>query len=83
MSESGNINHEDPIELEKDIQIEFSGAIYEGFVDTGREHIPFVAKCNGEEIIVEIESIFYTKYGMESVAEMLDDIRSYLEENYS
>ena len=70
-------------ELEGDVQIEFSGTIYEGFIDTGREHIPFIARYSGEEIVVEIDPIFESKYSMGSVAEMCEDVRAYLEENYS
>ncbi len=83
MNKFDGADFNDPIELERSVQIEFSGTIYEGFIDTKREHIPFVARYDGEEIVVEIEPIFHAKYGTESVAEMCEDIRSYLEDNYS
>lgn len=74
--------YDDPIELEEDIQIEFSGTIYEGFINTGRERIPFVARYDGEEIVVEIEPVFESKYGARSVLEMCENVKSHLEENY-
>jgi len=80
MKDFSDIEFDDPVES---VRIESSGTIYEGFIDTGREHIPFVARYNGDEMVVEIEPTFEAKYGMESIAEMREDIKTYLEENYS
>jgi len=82
MRNLGDEEFDNSIDPEESVNIEFSGTIYEGFIDTGREHIPFVAKCDGEEIAIEIDPLFEAKYGMGYVAEMCEEIEAYLEENY-